>query len=73
MGHRGPKSNSHTMFDRKDCLVLLSALKAVYSISESNTEKCTATCLDINKCKKCRVVNVLTSNCAFFIFAVLVI
>ena len=37
MGHRGHVSNSHTMFTRKDCLVLLSALKAVTSISESNT------------------------------------
>ena len=37
MGHRGSVSNSHTMFNRKDCLVLLSALKAVNSITESNT------------------------------------
>ena len=34
MGHRGSVSNSHTMFNRKDCLVLLSAFKAV---TESNT------------------------------------
>ena len=37
MGHRGSVSNSHTMFNRNDCLVLLSALKAVNSITESNT------------------------------------
>ena len=37
MGHIGHVSHSCTMFNRKDCLVLLSALKAVNSITESNT------------------------------------
>ena len=37
MGHRGHVSNSHTMYNRKDCLVLSSALEAVNSITVSNT------------------------------------
>jgi len=37
MGHSGHVSNSRTIFNRKVCLVLLQVIKAVKSITVSNT------------------------------------